>query len=709
MPMAITDPHRELAGVARSFLDKHHALQAARALLDAPSSGLPPFWGELVELGWLGLHVAEQYGGSGYGLLELAVVVEEMGRVVTPGPFLPTVVASALIEAAGTPEQRERWLPGLVDGSLTAAVDLHAEEAAAGCWPAVLGAETADVFVLGVGDDVVLISRDTGITVGARTNLDLTRRTQPITVTPEALAAGDVLRGGRAVAVRVARVLVAAEAAGGASACVEAATEYAKARQQFGRTIATFQAIKHRCAEMLAAAERAVAATWDAARASGASAQLELAAAIAAHEALTGYLACAKSNIQVHGGIGYTWEHDAHLHLRRAGSLHALFGPVDELARQITELTDAGARRSEGIELPPEAEQFRSDVREFLARVEGLEPPARDAAFLDEGYAHPHWPRPWGRSAGAVEQLVIDQEMGGVRRPGAPGIGGWITLTLIQHASADQAERWIRPSMSGEIRWCQLFSEPDAGSDAAGIRTRAERVEGGWVLNGQKIWTSGAQVATHGLATVRTDPQAPKHAGITAVVVDMSSSGVEVRPLREATGNAMFNEVFFSDVFVPDDDVVGPVNAGWTVARSTLGNERVSIGSQGAGASVELLESYRAHRGVPGAAVAVGRLLAERETLRLLNLRQAERAVAGVPGPEGNLSKMIQAEHAQRVADLTFLLAGPAGAYSDGDEAAAVQSFLFTRCLTIAGGTSEIVRNQVAERLLGMPRDPLIS
>ncbi len=135
----------------------------------------------------------------------------------------------------------------------------------------------------------------------------------------------------------------------------------------------------------------------------------------------------------------------------------------------------------------------------------------------------------------------------------------------------------------------------------------------------------------------------------------------------------------------------------------------MTIGGQGAGAAVELLETYRSHRGVPGAATAVGRLLAERETLRLLNLRQAERAVAGVPGPEGNLSKMIQAEHAQRVADLAFLLAGAGGAFVDGDEAAAVQSFLFTRCLTIAGGTSEIVRNQVAERLLQMPRDPLIS
>ena len=207
--MAITDPHRELAGVARSFLEKHHALSAARALLDAPTTGLPPFWDDLVALGWLGLHVSEAYGGSGFGLLEVAVVIEEMGRVLAPGPFLPTVVASALIEAAGTPEQRERWLPGLVDGSCTAGIGLvaggsgPADDVEANYWPAVLGAETADVFVLVDGADVVVVPRGVGTTVGTRANLDSTRRSQPVTVTGTALGAADVLHDGRVVADRI--------------------------------------------------------------------------------------------------------------------------------------------------------------------------------------------------------------------------------------------------------------------------------------------------------------------------------------------------------------------------------------------------------------------------------------------------------------------------------------------------------------------------
>jgi hypothetical protein len=715
MPIAISEDHRQLASVARSFLDKHAAIGAARSCLDATEPGLPPLWGDVAEVGWLGLHVDEAFGGAGFGLLELAVVLEELGRAMAPGPFLPTVIASASLAEAGSDRQRRRWLPGLVDGSMTAGVGLVGSSSIpvggvlSGRWPMVLGAGLADILVLAAGEDLVLVDRHQDcVRIEMRENLDPTCPAHTVVLSEAGLADEDVIVGGRRVCRRLARVLAAAEAAGGAGACVEAATEYAKVRQQFGRTIGTFQAVKHRCAEMLAHAERAIAASWDGARAAGSTTQRELAAAIAALESLGGFLSCSKSNIQVHGGIGYTWEHDAHLYLRRAGALAAFAGPLDALARDVAVLNAPAEGVQDRVDLPAGAESYRREVREFLGRVSQLDDQARDAAFLDEGYAHPHWPRPWGRGAGPVEQLVIEEELRGVPRPGVAGIGGWITLTLVEHATEDQARRWIRPSMEGDIYWCQLFSEPDAGSDAAGIRTRAERVEGGWSISGQKIWTSGAQVSTHGLVTVRTDPDAPKHAGITTMVIDMKAHGVEVRPLREVTGNAMFNEVFFSDVFVPDDDVVGPVNAGWTVARSTLGNERVTIGSQGAGSFVELESLYRPDGDEPASAVPLGRLIGERETLRLMNLRQAERAVAGVPGPEGNLSKMIQAEHAQRTADFALMVAGEDGAYLDGVAAASVRSFLFTRCLTIAGGTSEIVRNQIAERILGLPRDPLL-
>src|SRR5260221_3624179 len=291
----------------------------------------------------------------------------------------------------------------------------------------------------------------------------------------------------------------------------------------------------------------------------------------------------AQLNIQVHGGIGFTWEHDAHLSLRRAAAIEGISDP-EAAADDVTSLARRGVRRAVAIDLPPEAEPIREEVRRVVQRVRGLDGDARRQALIEAGYVMPHWPRPWGRDAGAVEQLVIEQEFAaaGVERP-SYGITSWVILTLIQHASQDQVARWVRPALNQEVIWCQLFSEPGAGSDAAGVTTRATRTDGGWLINGQKVWTSGAHLAGYGLATVRTNPDAPKHNGITMVVVDMHAPGVSVRPLRQATGHSDFNEVFFGDVFIPDDDVVRAVDRGWTVARATLGNESVSIGGGGGG------------------------------------------------------------------------------------------------------------------------------
>ncbi|HEX9529885.1 MAG TPA: acyl-CoA dehydrogenase family protein, partial [Acidimicrobiales bacterium] len=405
--------------------------------------------------------------------------------------------------------------------------------------------------------------------------------------------------------------------------------------------------------------------------------------------------------------------HDGHMLLRRAATLVALFDP-DGAARAVTQLRADGVQRDVGIDLPPEAEELRAVTRKVAEEIGALPKEAQRARLIDTGYVMPHWPAPWGRAAKALEQLVIDEEFARSRvsRP-QYGITGWVILTLIQHATADQIERWVRPTLNGELVWCQLFSEPDAGSDAAGIKTKATRVDGGFVISGQKVWTSGAQHCHRGLATVRTDPDKPKHSGITTVVIDMHAPGVEVRPLREASGASMFNEVFFNDVFVPDDDVVGPVDGGWTVARSTLGNERVSIGGGqgGTGAfTIDLLELYRDHGSrLDGAAIAVGANLAEQQTLKLLNLRAAERAVAGgEPGPEGNVTKLVTAENMQRVADLALRLVGPQVAIQDGPGGLIAQVLIFSRAMTIAGGTSEITRNQIGERILGLPRDPLI-
>lgn len=720
MGIALTDDHRELAEVARAFLTSQKARWAARSLLDAPDEGRPPFWQDLVEVGWLGLHIDEEHGGSGYGLPELVVVIEELGRAVAPGPFVPTVIVSAVIAANGTAQQKDRLLPGLIDGTVTAGVGLGGEVAvdggvANGDAGIVFGAGLADLLLIVAGDDVVLLERDRdGVSVDVPGNLDLARRSGRVRLQDVSVTDQDILAGARESALARARTLVAAEAVGGASDCVDAAVAYAKVRQQFGRTIATFQAVKHHCANMLVAAESATAAVWDASRAAGEDEeQFRLAAAVAAALAFPAYARNAELNIQVHGGIGFTWEHDAHLHLRRALTVRAFFGG-DAPARDVFDRTAAGATRANSLDLPPEAEELRTQIRADAAEIAALDKKDRLDKLIATGYVMPHWPKPWGRAADAVEQLVIEQEFSAakIKRPDYQ-ITGWVILTLIQHGTPSQIERFVEKALRQEEIWCQLFSEPDAGSDAAGIKTRATRVDGGWKINGQKVWTSGAHYCRRGLATVRTDPDAPKHAGITTVIIDMKAPGVEVRPLRQITGGSDFNEVFFNDVFVADEDVVGEPNTGWTVARATLGNERVSIGGGGsyyAGLAAQLVQltQQRADR-LAGAAVRVGTFLADEHALRLLNLRRAARSIEGAgPGPEGNITKLTLAEHMIEGGAIAAGLLGPEIALSDGPGGLVGRMVMGARGMAIAGGTSEVTRNQIAERILGMPRDPLI-
>jgi alkylation response protein AidB-like acyl-CoA dehydrogenase len=718
MAIAITEEHLELARVARAFLTDNGARAGARAMLEAPEEALPRFWKPLCELGWTGLHLPEAWGGQGFGLPELAVVIEELGHAVAAGPFLPTVWASAVIDAAGDDAQKRALIPGLADGSVIGAVGLGGALSRAADGPLegsaglVLGGGLADLLLLAVGDDIAIVDRDqAGVAIRPRANIDPSRRVAEVVCSGVRVDPARVLRGARGAALRLGRTLAAAEASGAAHACTEMATEYAKVREQFGRPIGTFQAVKHHCTNMLVDAEQATAAAWDAARAGALNRQAEFASAVAASLALPAFARCSQQNVQVHGGIGYTWEHDAHLYVRRSGALSAMFS-ADRALEDVSRLAAEGVRRSYAIDLPPEAEAFRTDVRDFIAHYTALPDDQKRKALSDSGYLVPHWPKPWGREAGAIEQLVIDQEFhaAGVRRPEL-GISGWNTLTIAQHGSEEQLARFVRPSLEGEIEFCQLFSEPNAGSDAAGVQTRGIQVKGGWRVTGQKVWTSGAQSCNRGFATVRTDPDAAKHLGISMMVIDMHAKGVEVRPLRQLTGHSHFNEVFFDDVFVPDDDVVGPVNQGWTVARATLGNERVSIGGAGqlmfAGSSpVELWQ--RCAPGDAGIKREAGALVADEIVMRLLNLRRAARAVAGGgPGPEGNITKLLGSEYAQRIAALYARLVDQ-GTVTDGKDGLAAMMLLGCRALSIAGGTSEIVRNQIAERVLGLPRDPLL-
>jgi alkylation response protein AidB-like acyl-CoA dehydrogenase len=476
MGIALTDEHRELAEVARAFLTAQKARWAARSLLDATDEGRPGFWQNLVELGWLGLHVDEEHGGSGYGLPELVVVIEELGRAVAPGPFVPTVIASAVIAKDGTAEQKSRLLPGLIDGSVTAGIGLDSKvqvkdgpknRIADGEAGIVLGAGLAELLLIAAGDDVLLVERGReGVSVDVPDNLDPTRRSGRVRLQSVHVTDADILPGARESALARARTLLAAEAVGGTSDCVDAAVAYAKVRQQFGRTIATFQAVKHHCANMLVAAESATAAVWDAARAaeedlSAEEAQFRLIAAVAAALAFPAYARNAELNIQVHGGIGFTWEHDAHLHLRRALVTAALFGG-DAPPRDVFERTAAGADagKQSGPALRGRRAAHPDTCRRRRNRRPGQEGAARQAD------------RDRLRDAALAQALGSRGRRGRAARDrGGVPCGGHQAPRLLDHRMGDPDPDPARnPLANREIR--RKSAAPGRGLVSALLRTR---------------------------------------------------------------------------------------------------------------------------------------------------------------------------------------------------------------------------------------------
>ncbi len=809
--VGLTEEHVALHASARRWVENHIDPKETKAGLDAGVESRPSFWDDVRGLGWLGLHLSADHGGEGYGLTELAVVLEELGRAAAPGPFLSTVLTSAVIDRTGTVAQRAAWLPGLADGSRLGAVAIPARGgredgrgAPAGNDPApaigrrgphgsivvdgvvrpVLGAGLADLLVLpvAVATHTISASFAAGVAMGARldtaaatlatggvaeaaelaaaphpgpwatcwcvidptdpgvevrplASADGTRRVAEVRLNGVTVLADEQLGAGAAVGVdgggtvtaqiaELAAALSAAEAVGGLAWCVETAAAHAAARVQFGRPIGQFQAVKHRVAGMLLGLELTRAATWDAARAlddasddiadrdtgGDPAAEASLAAAVAGAIAPAAYLDGAKDAVSVLGGICYTWEHDAHLHLKRASAMHHLLGGPHPWRARVAALALAGVRRTLSVALPPSAEPVRDEVRAFIASTKAGPKDTWTRAIADAGYQVPYWPPPWGRGAGPLEQLVIDEELdrARLRRPHLQ-VGGWVLPTLIAHGTREQQERWIRPTLHGEILWCQLFSEPEAGSDLASLTTRARRDDGraGWVITGQKVWTTMAHVANWGILLARTDPDAPKHEGITCFILDMSSPGIDIRPLRELTGAELFNEVFLTDAFVPDDCVVGAVNAGWEAARTTLANERVSMGSGSSfGPGLEAVLALVASDAGEVVHDEIGALVATGEAIAVLGLRMTLKALGGArPGAEASVRKLLATEHEQHVQEVGLGLLGSEGATTDGAAAVWVNGFLGNRALSIAGGTSDIQRSVVAERLLGLPKD----
>ena len=628
MAIATTQEQQALQAALRDWAKRAAPVALVRALEPGaaePSAAEPsaarPSAAQAVaerfaELSSLGVFAIPRDGGT---VTDLAAALEVLAAALAPGPVLPAALAALLLAGSGRAADCVTLTPGTLagvrqpDGTLRVAGETTPLLWSAGH----LLASTED------GTWFLIDQATANVTVTRLAPLDFSRELATVRV-DAAIPPEDLLTLDTGRVRDLAATLFAAEAAGVAAWCTETATGYAQTRRQFGRLIGEFQAVKHLCATMACRAERAAVLAWDAARAADeAPAELPLAAAAAAALALDDAVDNAKDCIQVLGGIGFTWEHDAHLYLRRALALRQLLGGSRAWRTRTAALAAAGATR-----------QVRTQARD------------------DSPY---------------------------------PGIGAWAGPAIENYGTQEQKARFLGPTKNAEITWCQLFSEPEAGSDLASLRTGATRTATGWSLKGQKVWTSLAHDADWAICLARTDPGVPRHQGITYFLVDMRAPGIDIRPLREITGRQMFNEVFLDDVPVPDDCVLGSPGDGWRIAMSTRATERVAIGA-GRDEAVRKLLAV-AH---PDYAERTGLHVATGHSVALLGERGAHPAIR----------KLIGTAHRQAVAETALEMAGPPGAA----EAEEGQEFLLTRCLSIAGGTTQVLLNQVAERVLGLPR-----
>jgi len=666
-----------------------------------------PAFAGLADLGLFGVAIPEDRGGAGGSIEDLCAMVEEAAKALVAGPVATTALATLVVD---DPE----LLAALASGERFAGVALEGDvrfdgetSRATGTLPWVLGAAEGGVLILPAGGKSLLVDTGSdGVRIETLEAADFSRPLARVVLTS---APATVIADSGQRVEELAATVLAAEAAGVTRWSLDTAVAYAKVREQFGKPIGSFQAVKHLCAEMLCRAEQADVAAADAARAAAGpdADQFSIAAALAASIGIAAAKANVKDCIQVLGGIGCTFEHDAHLYLRRAHGigrfLGGLQGGSERWLRRVTALTQAGVRRRLGIDLS-QVEGLRPQIAAAVADVAALPEEKWQVALADAGLQAPHWPAPYGRGASAAEQLLIDREMSaaGVVRPDLV-IGWWAAPTILEHGTPEQVERFVPATLRGEFLWCQLFSEPGAGSDLASLRTKAVRGDGGWLLTGQKVWTSAAHKARWGVCLARTDPEAPKHKGITYFLVDMRSPGIEIRPLREITGDSLFNEVFLDNVFVPDEMVVGTVNDGWRLARTTLANERIAMAAGTAlGNPMEELLKVLAQLDLDVAQQdRLGRLIATAQTGALLDQRIAQLAVGGQdPGAQSSVRKLIGVRYRQALAEYMMDVSEGGGLVVNR----AVFDFLNTRCLTIAGGTEQILLTVAAERLLGLPR-----
>lgn len=734
MPLSLTEEHTDLASAVSDFAERFADILETREHLQAyAAGGRPDHWAELVDNGLHALHISEERGGQGGSVADTAIVVEEFGHRLVPGPLVSTVLASSAVAGATECKASTSGLDLFADGATgalvmpTAAVTVAAS---AEGWLlsgsiGVASLLSAEQLVIGfTSEDVtrfaLVDAQAAGLTKRVAASSDLTRDAGILELDGLAIGHEAILEGLEASYVDALKAaLLAAEASGLMRWAVEATTDYAKIREQFDQPIGSFQAIKHKCANLLISSELATAAAWSAVVSLDQDrTQQALAAGSAIQSAIVPAVEAITEAVTIFGGIGFTWEHDAHLYWRRAMSLAAQVAPVADSVAALGR-TALDADRQIDIVLPDEDPAFRTRIGALLDEAAQLDNEhdggrwysrGSQRTFLAEnGLAAPHWPAPYGLGATPAEQVVIGQEYArrGLVQPTSV-IGEWAMPTILAYGTEAIKEQFALPTLRGELAWCQLFSEPGAGSDLAGLSTRATRVDGGWELKGQKVWTSGAHEADWGICLARTDTEVRKHKGLSYFLVDMRSTGVDVRPLMQPTGASEFNEVFLDAVFVPDEYLLGEPGQGWRITATTLQNERTQISAGVSAGTEDAMRELISEDGYIGtereAFTALGKIVASSSAIGALNLRETLRQVNGSdPGVGSSLAKVAQARLTREAASLVTALAGPAMLFADAP-ADAVTRQLDVPQVLLGGGTVEIQLNVIAERILGLPR-----
>jgi alkylation response protein AidB-like acyl-CoA dehydrogenase len=757
------DERQELAQSVRSACERLASEERVRAVAYGEEGGHSGFdsvlWDALCnQVGVAAIALPEHLGGAGYGASALGVVAHELGRALAPVPFVSSTVLATglLLDSIDRVPDADKRISGLIEGRRTAAAALTGD---GGLWRrsavTLRANRTGDGWsidgtvrhVIGgsVADDLVVVAIDRdgepalflldpaadGVVAKAERVLDGTRPMATVTLNSASAVrlSGDGPIGNVVDRnVDIALAVLSAEQVGACERVLEIATDYARTREQFGRRIGSFQAIKHKCADMLVDLEWARSASQaalealddpDAAAAGEADWRASMAKAVCS-EALRNAV---KANVQIHGGIGFTWEDSAHLYFRRARTDEVVFGTPGQHWDRLAEL-DPSTQVSASPDVADDVSAVRTEIRAFLEhaprpaglRNYGPTPTADDVEpgriwhryLADHGYACLSWPREFGGAAATVVyQAAFAEECARAGVPRQLNITGadLVGPVLIKFGSREQKDSHLEPIRLGDDIWCQLFSEPGAGSDLAGVRTRAERTATGWRIDGQKVWSSAAASARFGLLLARTGPD--KHRGLSMFVVPMDIPGVTVRPLMQMDGESKFNEVFFDGAELDDDALIGDVGQGWTVAMVTLGRERLTLGSQAVSMFRQhqrMVDAARDHDMLdPVLSRSMTRLWARMWLLRYTWQRAIESG--DLTSPAFSVLKLMTSETDQDLGDMATEVLGT-DACTDPGEDGLVHHMLVGRAQTILGGTSEIQRNILGERVLGLPKEP---